>query len=61
MKMNDQYLSYAADCQLMACRTRDEHERKTWLEMAQSWLQLVQLPTRQSFFPFERDQFGKAA
>ena len=61
--MNKQglYLLYAADCQQMACITRNEHERLTWLEMAQSWLQLVQLPTRQSFFPFERDQFGKAA
>jgi hypothetical protein len=29
MKMNEQYLSYAADCQLMACGTRDEHERQT--------------------------------
>ena len=54
-------MSYAADCHLMACITRDEHERQIWLEMAQSWLQLVQLPTRQSFSPFERDQFSKAA
>jgi len=61
MNRNDQYLSYAADCHLMACITRDEHERQIWLEMAQSWLQLVQLPTRQSFSPFERDQFSKAA
>jgi len=28
MNRNDQYLSYAADCHLMACMTRDEHERR---------------------------------
>jgi hypothetical protein len=36
MNRNDQYLSYAADCHLMACMTRDQHERQTWLDMARS-------------------------
>src|SRR4029077_21220170 len=44
MNLNDQYLSHAADRQLMACMTRDESERQTWLEMAKTWLQLVELP-----------------
>jgi hypothetical protein len=34
MNRNDQYLSHAADCQLMACMTRDESERQTWLDVA---------------------------
>jgi hypothetical protein len=67
---NDQYLSHAADCQLMACMTRDESERQTWLDMAQTWLQLVELPHHASFFPFDkntsfsradRNHFGNAA
>jgi hypothetical protein len=33
----------AADCQQMAYITRNEHERLTWLDMAQSWLQLAQV------------------
>ena len=37
------YLSYAADCQQMAYISRNEHERLTWLDMAQSWLQLAQV------------------
>ena len=39
----DLYLSYAADCQQMAYITRNDHERLTWLDMAQSWLQLAQV------------------
>ena len=31
MNRNVQYLSYVADCHLMACMTRDEHERQIWL------------------------------
>ena len=42
MNKKDLYLLYAADCQQMACITRNEHERLTWLDMAQSWLQLAQ-------------------
>jgi hypothetical protein len=67
---NDQYLSHAADCQLMACMTRDESERLTWLEMAKTWLQLVVLPHHTSLSPFDkntslsradRNHFGNAA
>ena len=70
MNRNDQYLSCAADCHLMACMTRDEHERQTWLDMAQSWLRLVQMPTRPSFSSvdttpslsrFDRSPFSNAA
>jgi hypothetical protein len=39
----DLYLSYAANCQQMAYITRNEHERLSWLDMAQTWLQLAQV------------------
>jgi hypothetical protein len=55
MDRNDQYLSHAADCHLMACMTRDERERQTWLDMAQTWLQLVELPKRTSLSPFDKN------
>jgi hypothetical protein len=55
MNRNDQYLSRAADCQLMACMTRDEHERQTWQDMARTWLQLVELPKRTSTLPFDKE------
>jgi hypothetical protein len=70
MNRNDQYLSHAADCQLMACMTRDESERLTWLEMAKTWLQLVELPHHTSLSPFDKNtslsradnnHFGNAA
>ena len=48
MNKQDLYLLYAADCQQMACITRNEHERLTWLDMAQSWLQLAQVHSTQS-------------
>jgi hypothetical protein len=54
LNRNDQYLSHAADCHLMACMTRDQHERQTWLDMAQSWLRLVQMPTRPSISSLDR-------
>jgi hypothetical protein len=55
MNRNDQYLSHAADCQLMACMTRDESERQTWLDVAQTWLQLVELPHHTSLSPFDKN------
>jgi hypothetical protein len=70
MNRNDQYLARAADCQLMACMTRDEHERQTWLDMAHTWLRLVELPERTSSLLFDknnllswadRNHFGNAA
>ena len=51
----DEYLSHAADCHLMACMTRDEHERQTWLDMAQTWLQLVEQHKRTSLTPFDKN------
>jgi hypothetical protein len=48
MNKQDIYLLYAADCQQMAYITRNEHERLTWLDMAQSWLQLAQVHSTQS-------------
>src|SRR5262245_8086074 len=54
MNRNDQYLSHAADCQLMACMTRDEHERQKWLDMAQTWLRLVEPPKCISTSSFDK-------
>jgi hypothetical protein len=54
---NNQFLTHAADCRRMACVTRDEHERLTWLEMAQNWIRLADLPERPSIAldqPFSR-------
>jgi hypothetical protein len=42
MDRKNLYLSYAADCQHMAYITRNESERLSWLDMAQSWLNLAQ-------------------
>ena len=61
MNRNDQYLSYAADCQQMACMTRNEHERRVWLDMAQSWLKLVQLRACASPSQFDASRLGNAA
>ncbi len=58
MDRKELYLSYAADCQHMASITRNEHERLSWLDMAQSWLKLAQVrsDTPQSRFnPRRRD------
>jgi hypothetical protein len=41
MSKRDEYLANAAECQRMAHRTRNESERKTWQEMAESWLHLA--------------------
>ena len=41
MNKRERYLSYAADCQQMASITRNEHERLSWPDIAQSWLQLA--------------------
>jgi hypothetical protein len=52
MDRKELYLSYAADCQQMAYITRNESERLSWLDMAQSWLSLAQAgetPARSRF------------
>jgi hypothetical protein len=38
---NDEYRANAAECQRMARFTRNESERRTWLDMAESWLRLI--------------------
>jgi hypothetical protein len=43
MNRKELYLLYAADCQQTAYVTRNEHERLSWLDMAQSWIQLAQV------------------
>ena len=58
MNKRELYLSYAADCQQMASITRNEHERLSWLDMAQAWLQLAQVcltPLQSPFDKFRRD------
>ena len=47
MNKNDEYRANAAECQRMARFTRNESEKRTWLEMAESWLRLIQ-PTQPS-------------
>jgi hypothetical protein len=47
MSKNDEYRANAAECQRMARFTRNESEKRTWLEMAESWLRLIQ-PSRSS-------------
>jgi hypothetical protein len=42
MNKNDEYRANAAECQRMARFTRNESEKRTWLQMAESWLRLIQ-------------------
>jgi hypothetical protein len=42
MNKNDEYRANAAECERMARFTRNESEKRTWLEMAESWLRLIQ-------------------
>jgi len=42
MNKNDEYRANATECQRMARFTRNESEKRTWLEMAESWLRLIQ-------------------
>jgi hypothetical protein len=42
MTKNDEYLANAAECQRMARFTRNESEKRTWMDMAESWLRLIQ-------------------
>jgi hypothetical protein len=41
MNKNDEYRANAAECERMARFTRNESEKRTWLEMAESWLRLI--------------------
>lgn len=41
MSKNDEYRANAAECQRIARFTRNESEKRSWLEMAESWLRLI--------------------
>ena len=38
MTMREEYLANAVECQRMARITRDNGDRRTWLDMAVSWM-----------------------
>jgi hypothetical protein len=42
MSKDDEYRANAAECERMARVTRNEFEKRTWHEMAESWLGLIQ-------------------
>jgi hypothetical protein len=41
MSKNDEYRANAAECQRIARITRNESEKRTWLDMAESWLRMI--------------------
>jgi len=41
MNKQDEYRANAAECQRMATTARTEQDKLTWLEMAESWLQML--------------------
>ncbi len=41
MSKNDEYRANAAECRRIARYTLNESEKRTWLDMADSWLRLV--------------------
>jgi hypothetical protein len=41
MSKSDEYRANAAECERMAHVTRNEFEKRTWQEMAESWLRLI--------------------
>jgi hypothetical protein len=41
---NEDYRARAAECQRMAEQTRNDAEKTTWLEMAASWMRMIQQP-----------------
>jgi hypothetical protein len=47
MSKNDEYRANAAECERMARFTRNESEKRTWLDMAESWLRMIK-PAPQS-------------
>jgi hypothetical protein len=42
MNKNDEYRANAAECERIARITRNESEKRTWLDMAESWLRLIE-------------------
>jgi hypothetical protein len=45
MSKNDEYRANAAECERMARFTRNESEKRTWQDMAESWLRLIRPPS----------------
>jgi hypothetical protein len=41
MPSHDEYLGFAAQCQTMAERTKQESEKRQWLRLAESWLRMA--------------------
>jgi hypothetical protein len=40
MSLYDEYRVWAAECQAMADKTKDETEKRRWLKLAESWLRM---------------------
>ena len=64
MNKNDEYRANAAECARMARVTRNEFEKRTWEEMAESWLRLIRPPrpdAPERFGAMDLDQVARAA
>ena len=44
MNKDDEYRENAAECERMARLTRDNTDKRTWLDMAQHWRSLISVP-----------------
>ena len=44
MNKDNEYRENAAECERMACLTRDKTNKRTWLDMAQHWRSLISVP-----------------
>jgi hypothetical protein len=44
MNKDDEYRENAAECERMARITRDNTDKRTWLDMAQHWQGLIGIP-----------------
>jgi hypothetical protein len=51
MSKRDEYLANAAECQRIAARTRNDRERRTWQDMAGSWLRMAKDRDQESHRP----------
>jgi hypothetical protein len=54
---NDEYRANAAECERMARFTRNESEKRTWLDMAEAWLRMIK-PAAQSAAADHFDKTG---
>jgi len=41
LSKSDEYQSRAEECQRMANAARTDRERRSWIEMAESWLRMI--------------------